>query len=134
VGLVGQAGDLLLRLYDYVQQVRSAKKEIYDLYTEIVALQDLLEEMQNRQNATIHNKTLNVTVQSSQLFKDTLKVARELLQSMLDDLKPRKESTLSSLTWPKHKASVLDRTVQVERAKSYFILVLMNDAVRVLKT
>jgi hypothetical protein len=114
-------------LYDYVQQVRSAKKEIYELYAEIVALRGLLEEMQNRQNATIPNKTLDVTVQSSQLFKDTLKVTRELLQSMLDDLKPRKESTLASLTWPKHKTSVLDRTVQVERAKSYFVLVLMND-------
>ncbi|KAK0112484.1 hypothetical protein ONS96_001721 [Cadophora gregata f. sp. sojae] len=128
IGLVGQAAHLLSRLYDYVQTVRSAKKEVYELYTEILALKGILEQINQRQPAAQEGNVGEWALESSQQYKDTLGATNVLLKSMLEDLTPRKDSKLASLTWARHKSSVLEQTTKVERAKSFFVLVLMNDA------
>lgn len=128
IGLVGKASDLLIRLYDYVQTVRSAKKEVYELYTEILALKGILEQIDQRQQAAQGVNAATPALQWSQQYKDTLVATKALLHSMLEDLTSRKESKLASLTWVRHKSSVQEQTTKVERAKSFFVLVLMNDA------
>jgi hypothetical protein len=128
IGLVGQAGDLLIRLYDYVQTVRSAKKEVYELYTEILALKGILEQIDQRQQVARGVSAATPALEWSQQYNDTLVATKALLQSMLDDLTSRKDSKLASLTWVRHKSFVQEQTTKVERAKSFFVLVLMNDA------
>ncbi|KAK1751261.1 hypothetical protein QBC47DRAFT_464015 [Echria macrotheca] len=123
ISLASLAGDLLVRLYDYVQTVRSAKKEMYELYTEVLALKGIIEQIDQRQKAS----AARPLQQTQQQYADTLVATATLLDSMLDDLTSKKQSKLSSLSWTRSKTSVQEQVAKVERAKSFFVLVLMDD-------
>ena len=71
-----QVADTLIKVYNYVQEVKGAKKEICDLYAELLALKGVLEQL------------------------------LDSILDDLGARKGGAGSRLNAFTWPYHKASV----------------------------
>ncbi|KAH2039300.1 hypothetical protein KXW45_008969 [Aspergillus fumigatus] len=92
---------------------------------ELFALKAILEQMQ-----ADHSDEKGVQAgASSSSFQDALLKANTVLEEILDDLQRRttRQSRLAKLGWPSKKGDLEGSIAQLERLKTYFILVILND-------
>ncbi|KAK9579538.1 hypothetical protein V6Z96_005508 [Aspergillus fumigatus] len=92
---------------------------------ELSALKAILEQMQ-----ADHSDEKGVQAgASSSSFQDALLKANTVLEEILDDLQRRttRQSRLAKLGWPSKKGDLEGSIAQLERLKTYFILVILND-------
>ncbi|EAW10805.1 uncharacterized protein ACLA_052780 [Aspergillus clavatus NRRL 1] len=124
-GLLLQAIEIAGKVYDFAKQVKDAKSEIRELFGELFALKAVFEQMRIERIADSSLKSDT----SPSPFRDALLKANTVLEEILEDLMSRslRQSRLSRLGWPGRKASLQGSIAQLERLKTYFILVIMND-------
>ena len=122
VGLVIQAIEVASAIYKYGKQVKSANSEVNNLLGELFALKAILEQTGKDQ--------LDSQVYKSESFRGALDKANTVLKGLLDELEKRKlrgKSFWKQLGWPERRARMQEHIDQLERLKTYFILVVMND-------
>jgi len=122
-GLVLQIGAIVTQIYAYTQQVKDAKEEIRELLIELLALKAILEQLGIMQDS--------LPILSSPPVRDALTTTNGILIAVLADLeekRTRRSHAIQKLTWPQTKSGTYTQVVRLERLKSYFSLVLMNDA------
>ncbi|RHZ46624.1 uncharacterized protein CDV56_102556 [Aspergillus thermomutatus] len=112
LGLILQVAHTTKRVYDFAKQVRNADSEICELFGELFALKAILEQMQ-----TDHGEKKAAQGPGSTPFRDALLKANTVLE----------ESRLAKLGWPSRKGGLEGNIAQLERLKTYFILVILND-------
>lgn len=124
LGLILQVVHTTKRVYEFAKQVKNADSEIRELFGELFALKAILEQMQ-----TEHNEEKGAQVSGSSSFRDALLKANSVLEEILDDLQRRtmRQSRLAKLGWPGKKGGLEGNIAQLERLKTYFILVILND-------
>lgn len=129
--LILQIPDLAAKLYDYGKNVKDAKREFGLLYAELLALQAVLNQIkaEGDKKGTRSNRGL-YDLLSSQPVLNALVMADTILKTILNDLNKLQASerrTLKSLTWPLGRSEIYKRITELERLKSTFVMVLMND-------
>ncbi|PKX92396.1 uncharacterized protein P174DRAFT_512989 [Aspergillus novofumigatus IBT 16806] len=119
LGLILQVVHTTKRVYEFAKQVNNADSEIRELFGELFALKAILEQMQ-----TDHSEKNGTST-----FRDALLKANTVLEEILDDLQRRtmRQSRLGKLGWPGRKGALEGNIAQLERLKTYFILVILND-------
>ncbi|KAK3645527.1 hypothetical protein LTR56_002968 [Elasticomyces elasticus] len=122
-GLVLQVAVVLKQLYECGKNVKSARKEIEALQTELYALKGVLEDVQEGQNiAGLRPERHELSVMS--------KTAHEVLLSLNTKLAPSEsklERAAQSLKWPFDKSQYSERLVKLERIKTWFLSYMMGD-------
>ncbi|KAH8703264.1 hypothetical protein BGW36DRAFT_84581 [Talaromyces proteolyticus] len=130
-GLILQVITTAKTVYDYASQVKNAQKDIRELFGELFALKAIVDQIQMEKDATIKVTEIYFNnTRSSDAFDKAMTDTRNLLQEILDDLVERAlrgQSLLRNLGWPGKKTNLQEKVAKLERIKTYFILVLMND-------
>ncbi|KAK3655308.1 hypothetical protein LTR22_010338 [Elasticomyces elasticus] len=122
-GLVLQVAVVLKQLYEYGKSVKSARKEIEALQTELYGLKGVLEDIQDEQNAAgLRPERHEVSVMFT--------MAHEVLLSLNTKLAPSEsklERAAQSLKWPFDKSQYTEKLVKLERIKTWFLSYMMGD-------
>ncbi|GIC90547.1 uncharacterized protein Aud_006982 [Aspergillus udagawae] len=123
LGLILQVVHTAKRVYDFAKQVNNADSEIRELFGELFALKAIVEQIQ-----TDHIEEKGAKGVPSP-FRDALFNANTVLEEILNDLQRRtmRQSRLAKLGWPGRKGGLEGHIAQLERLKTYFILVILND-------
>jgi hypothetical protein len=151
-GLVIAVSQVISSLYDYGTSVTNAREDIRQLSAELFALKGVLEHLHAQHDAgvaTPRTPPASSTPQAPQhqqqpssqarqpydadRFADMLQSTHAFLLALLQSLDvPKKKGGLAAklqrLTWPLNRADVERHVARLERAKSWFILVLMTDS------
>ena len=122
-GLAISCVDIARELYDYISTVKSAKDDIRKLSQELFALKGTLDQF------VVYRKTDEKALQSPQM-EGMVELTRETLDSIRKRLE--KGSTkfgraVQSLAWPFKQDEVNKLVSALERAKTWFIMVIMQD-------
>lgn len=132
--LVLQVAVVAGRVYDYGKQIKQAANDIRDLYAELLALKGILEQMEKENDDAINAGQQEIPrLFSSQPVHEALSKGHNLLKNLLDDLDGRQVQrssllgNLRNLGWPRTRTQFQEKVQQLERLKSYFILVMMRD-------
>lgn len=141
--LVLQAAVVIGQVYNFGKQIKEAKNEIRDLYVELLALKGILEQMKTEEESLISDPWNQEMAQMflSQPVLDAFNTSSNLLSNILVSLEktqaPRHKS-IKTLGWPLLRNELQTQIKQLERLKSYFVLVMLKDtlcvAPRVLRT
>ncbi|KAF7593223.1 hypothetical protein BBP40_011764 [Aspergillus hancockii] len=131
-GLVLQVIEVAAEVYKYGKEVQNASKEMRELFGELFALKAILEQIsKERQDPPPYTQDSTPTeTPSSDPFLQGLLKANTVLKEILEDLQKRQnrgQSFFKQLGWPGRKAKLQENITQLERLKSYFILVMMNE-------
>jgi hypothetical protein len=151
-GLVIAVSQVLSSLYDYGSSLANAREDIRQLSAELFALKGVLEHLHAQHASGITTPpTLPTSLtplgpqhQGQPLsspsrqpydydrFADMLRSTHAFLLALQQSLDvPKKKGGLSAklqrLTWPLNRADVERHVARLERARSWFILVLMTD-------
>lgn len=130
-GLILQVIETAGQVYRYCKDVKNADNEIRELFGELFALKAVLEQMSREQQGTLDiQDPKSAQSLSSESFRHALLSANGVLKDILDDLMKRQargKSFFKQLGWPGKKEKLQDSIVQLERLKSYFILVMVNE-------
>ncbi|RJE23124.1 ankyrin repeat protein [Aspergillus sclerotialis] len=121
-GLILQAIEAASAIYKYGKQVKSANSEVSNLLGELFALKAILEQMRKDQ--------LDSQAYKSESFRGALDKANTVLKEILGELEKRKlrgKSFWKQLGWPERRVKMQENIDQLERLKTYFILIVMND-------
>ncbi|KAE8381438.1 hypothetical protein BDV26DRAFT_278821 [Aspergillus bertholletiae] len=131
-GLILQVIDTAGQVYRYCKQVKNADNEIRELFGELFALKAVLEQMsKERQGALDIQDPKSPQALSSESFRHALLSTNGILTNILDDLMERQlrgKSFFKQLGWPGKKEKFQGSIIQLERLKSYFILVMVNES------
>lgn len=131
-GLIIQLIGTAKQVYDFGNSVKNARQDIQDLFGELFALKAVVEQIRV-DNGSLANDKLYITPQDGPL-NNTWSYTRDLLTEILDDLVKRAsrgQSPLKHLGWPGKRSELREKITKLERLKTYFILVLVNDQVSV---
>ncbi|KAK4949244.1 hypothetical protein LTR10_011860 [Elasticomyces elasticus] len=122
-GLVLQVAVVLKQLYEYGKNVKSARKEIIALQTELFALKGVLADVQDGQNAAgLRPERHELSVMFT--------MAPEVLLSLNTKLAPSEsklERATQSLKWPFDKSQYTEKLVKLERVKTWFLSYMVGD-------
>ncbi|GAB1197943.1 hypothetical protein APSETT444_007249 [Aspergillus pseudonomiae] len=131
-GLILQVIETAGQVYRYCKEVKNADNEIRELFGELFALKAVLEQMSKERQGTLNiEDPKSAQALSSESFRHALLSANGILKDILDDLMKRQlrgKSFFKQLGWPGKKEKLQDSIVQLERLKSYFILVMVNES------
>ncbi|BAE62433.1 unnamed protein product [Aspergillus oryzae RIB40] len=130
-GLILQVIETAGQVYRYCKEVQNADNEIRELFGELFALKAVLEQMSREKQGPLDiQDPKSAQAISSESFRHALLSANGVLKDILDDLMKRHikgKSFIKQLGWPGKKEKLQDSIVQLERLKSYFILVMVNE-------
>src|SRR5277367_322237 len=128
-GLILQIAGVVSLAFSYVKQVKETQKDVRHLLGELLALKGVLEQISRQQDDAAVQQ--NHAATTSQSVRDALASTQGILNSIADELrgfqKPGRK-VLKALAWLGTKSKLQSRIGQLESVKSYFLLVLMNDA------
>ncbi|RAK99927.1 uncharacterized protein BO80DRAFT_465655 [Aspergillus ibericus CBS 121593] len=130
IAFVVQAIDVATEVYRYGKEVKDAHNEIRELFGELFALKAILEQIEKNQQGALGYDPHAPQSMSSKPFQDAMREASTVLKEILDDLESRQAKGTSvwrHLGWPERKAQLKENIARLERLKTYFILVMMND-------
>ncbi|EXK75970.1 hypothetical protein FOQG_19268 [Fusarium oxysporum f. sp. raphani 54005] len=127
VGLVGQVADLLSRAYSYGKLVHDAKNDMRKLYTELLGLKGVLEQLQELDLASTEPNIANL-IRSAQ-FCDALSTTSQLVARLIDNLNKKQTSSrrMNAFLWPWVKDDVKADIQDLERMKAWFIMMMMAE-------
>lgn len=134
-GMVITIGQIISSLYEYGCSVRDCKDDIQRLTMELFALKGVLDHIESLDRPE-SVKALGVrgVKDSSGQYDEMLRMTYEAIQGMQERLTQPKNSFAKakrSLTWPFVKADIDKLVARLERAKTWFILVIMGDTASV---
>lgn len=127
-GLIMQVGSVVWSLIDYGKTVKGASDDISKLSQELFALKGILEHLQSQFNS---ESLAGLTAYDPKTFTGMIESTDAFLQSLLSSLekpKLRFKKSMQKLEWPFKKNEVDQHIARLERVKTWFILVLMTDA------
>ncbi|KAF2095195.1 ankyrin repeat protein [Rhizodiscina lignyota] len=128
-GLVITIADVVSNLYDYSSAVKDSKDDIRKLTQEVFALKGALEHISTTTREYLSDKDHGDSDRDQQ-NDGMLKLARETLtniQKRLVQPKSKIEKAKQALRWPFTKIEVENYIAAVERCKTWFIMVSMNE-------
>lgn len=131
-GLIFDVSRILSSLINYAKSVQSAKSDMRKLSEELFALKAILEHLSSEMPSGI-SKWLQPEPASShtrEVMAKVLQSTNEFLQSLLRDLEPPKSNfkqLKQKLRWPFTQDQVNAHLAQLERVKSWLMLVLTSD-------
>lgn len=117
-------------LYEYSSAVKDSKDDIRRLTQEVFALKGALEHISTNTRLYLSGKRSDDSERSVQNER-MLKVASETMQNIqkrLGEPRNKVEKTKQALKWPFTKKEIEKYIAAVERCKTWFIMVSMNDA------
>jgi hypothetical protein len=122
--------DIVQGLYDYATAVKDAKDEIRRLTQELFALRGALEhfDLQRKSNAP---SSASIGRISDGQIEDVMSLTQQTLESIESTLKKPKSKfgkVAQCLVWPFKVGDVEKYLASIERAKTWFIMVILNDS------
>lgn len=130
-GLVVTIGEVVSSLYEYGRAVKDSKDEIRKLTQEMFALKGALETISSTTRTYLSKKESQDDERNLQ-NESMLTLTRETLGSLQTRLVEPKNSfqrAKQALKWPFTKGEIERYIAGVERCKTWFIMVSMNDTV-----
>lgn len=122
-GLAVNVVDVSKVVYDYVTAVKTAKEDIRRLSQEMFALKGTLDHMIAFNNSDTGGSRAE---QMDGVIKMTLEVL-ETIKRRLGKRNTGLGKSIQILTWPFHKTDIDRFVATIERAKTWFIMTLMQD-------
>ena len=130
-GLVLTIGDVVSSLYEYSNSVKDSKDDIRKLTQEVFALKGALEHMSATTRTYLSNERHGNDEKGIQ-NEGMLNMAKETLGTLskkLAEPKNKFQKTTQALKWPFTKKEIERYIVIIERCKTWFIMVGMNETV-----
>ncbi|KAF2760203.1 hypothetical protein EJ05DRAFT_508765 [Pseudovirgaria hyperparasitica] len=133
-GLIIAIGQVTACLIDYGKNVAHAADDVARLSQELFSLQGALEYLQTDANSRVSSGTSPFQMTPSfdeQKFSEMVTMTQSFLQSLLKDLEePRKRVArlMKRLEWPLKRTDVDKHFARLERAKTWFVLVLTTES------
>ncbi|SCO88756.1 uncharacterized protein FRV6_12883 [Fusarium oxysporum] len=127
IGLVGQISDLIQRAYNYGKAVHDAQSDMRKLYTELLALKGVLEQLEKLDIASAEPHIADL--KRSKEFRKTLSSTSELVGRLVDNLNKKQTSSrrVNAFLWPWVKDDVKADIQDLERVKTWFIVMMMTE-------
>ena len=125
-GLVIAIAQVISTLYDYGTEVKGSKDDIRKMTQEIFALKGALEHISANSKSRLVEGGEDRLAQYSKMIEMT-EEALENIQKKLGEPKTRFEKTKRALAWPFTKAELDKYVASIERSKTWFVMVIMND-------
>jgi hypothetical protein len=134
-GLVISIGQIISSLYDYSCSVRDCKDDVQRLSMELFALKGVLDHIESLDRPGSPNTSgVRGANDSSGQYDEMLRMTHETIKGLQERLTQPKnsfEKAKRSLTWPFVRADIDKLVARLERAKTWFILVIMGDTASV---
>ncbi|WKT49340.1 hypothetical protein QSH57_014270 [Fusarium oxysporum f. sp. vasinfectum] len=127
IGLVGQISDLIQRAYNYGKAVHDAQSDMRKLYTELLALKGVLEQLEKLDIASAEPHIADL--KRSKEFRKTLSSTSELVGRLVDNLNKKQTSSrrVNAFLWPWVKDDVKADIQDLERVKTWFIVMMITE-------
>ncbi|KAH7159384.1 hypothetical protein DER46DRAFT_560419 [Fusarium sp. MPI-SDFR-AT-0072] len=127
IGLVGQVSDLIQRAYNYGKAVHDAQGDMRKLYTELLGLKGVLEQLDKLDLASAEPYIADL-VRSNE-FRNTLSSTSELVARLIENLNKKQTSSrrMNAFLWPWVKDDVKADIQDLERVKTWFIVMMMAE-------
>ncbi|KAF5597611.1 ankyrin repeat-containing protein [Fusarium subglutinans] len=128
LGLVAQVSHLIRRAYDYGKAVHDAQSDMRKLYTELLALKGVLEQLEELDIASAEPDIADL--KRSTEFRSTLSSTSELLGRLMENLNKKQTSSrrVNAFLWPWVKDDVKADIQDLERVKTWLIVMMMADS------
>ncbi|KAF5702752.1 ankyrin repeat-containing protein [Fusarium mundagurra] len=111
IGLVGQISDLIQRAYNYGKAVHDAQSDMRKLYTELLGLKGVLEQLEKLDIASAEPHIADL--KRSNEFRETLFSTSELVGRLVENLNKKQTSSR--------------RIFRILNVKSWFIMMMMAE-------
>ncbi|KAF5549060.1 ZDHHC-type palmitoyltransferase 6 [Fusarium mexicanum] len=127
IGLVGQISDLIQRAYNYGKAVHDAQSDMRKLYTELLGLKGVLEQLEKLDIASAEPHIADLI--HSKEFRKTLFSTSELVGRLVENLNKKQTSSrrVNAFLWPWVKDDVKADIQDLERVKTWFIVMMMAE-------
>lgn len=131
IGLVGQVAGLLQQAYNYGKAVHDAHNDMKKLYTELLGLKGALEQLQKLQepeDLDVPDPHIFDLLRSTE-FRGMLSSTQLLVGRLIESLKKKQTSSrhINAFVWPWVKDDVRADIQDLERVKSWFIVMMMAE-------
>lgn len=131
-GLILDVSRILSSLINYAKSVQGAKSDMRKLSEELFALKGILEHLSSEMPRGMSKwlQTEPASPYNREVMARVLHSTNEFLQSLLRDLEPPEtkfKQLKQKLQWPFNQDQVNAHLVQLERVKSWLMLVLTSD-------
>ncbi|KAF5574265.1 ZDHHC-type palmitoyltransferase 6 [Fusarium pseudoanthophilum] len=128
IGLVAQVSHLIQRAYNYGKAVHDAQNDMRKLYTELLALKGVLEQLEELDIASAEPHIADL--KRSTEFRKTLTLTSELLGRLTENLNKKQSSSrrVNAFLWPWVKDDVKADIQDLERVKTWFIVMMMAES------
>ncbi|KAI5459556.1 hypothetical protein BGZ63DRAFT_415114 [Mariannaea sp. PMI_226] len=113
IGLVGQVADLIQRAYNYGKAVHDAQSDMRKLYTELLGLKGVLEQLAKLDLASAEPQIADLV--RSAKFRNTLSSTSQLVARLIENLSKKQTKNQDDV-----KADIQD----LERVKTCFIMMI----------
>lgn len=135
IGLVVSLQDITTSVYKYRKHVRESKNEILALWSELLAFKGVLEQVAALQDMAEYDQDgmdAMVLLQSNN-FKNMLESTRTFVDGLAEGLvkTKRRDQLMQIVKWPFTRDEMKDHRRGLERVKTWFILALTSDNVKV---
>ncbi|GKU06276.1 hypothetical protein FLAG1_09229 [Fusarium langsethiae] len=127
IGLVGQISDLIQRAYNYGKAVHDAQSDMRKLYTELLGLKGVLEQLETLDIASAEPHIADLI--RSKEFRKTLFSTSEVVGRLVENLNKKQTSSrrVNAFLWPWVKDDVKADIQDLERVKTWFIVMMMAE-------
>ncbi|KAF4950764.1 hypothetical protein FGADI_7960 [Fusarium gaditjirri] len=127
IGLVGQISDLIQRAYNYGKAVHDAQSDMRKLYTELLGLKGVLEQLEKLDIASAEPHIADLV--RSKEFRKTLSSTSDVVSRLVDNLNKKQTSSrrVNAFLWPWVKDDVKADIQDLERVKTWFIVMMMAE-------
>ncbi|KAF5643137.1 ZDHHC-type palmitoyltransferase 6 [Fusarium sp. NRRL 52700] len=127
IGLVGQISDLIQRAYNYGKAVHDAQSDMRKLYTELLGLKGVLEQLEKLDIASAEPHIADLI--RSKEFRATLSSTSGLVGRLIENLNKKQTSSrrVNAFLWPWVKDDVKADIQDLERVKTWFIVMMMAE-------
>ncbi|PNP84311.1 hypothetical protein FNYG_02336 [Fusarium nygamai] len=128
IGLVAQVSHLIQRSYHYGKAVHDAQNDMRKLYTELLALKGVLEQLEELDIASAEPHIADL--KHSKEFRKTLSSTSELVDRLMENLNKKQTSSrrVNAFLWPWVKDDVKADIQDLERVKTWFIVMMMAES------
>ncbi|PNP74972.1 hypothetical protein FNYG_11696 [Fusarium nygamai] len=127
ISLVGQIADLIQRAYNYGKAVHDAQSDMRKLYTELLGLKGVLEQLYKLDLASADPHIADC-VRSTE-FRNALSSTSQLVGRLIENLDKKQMSShrVNAFLWPWVKDDVKADIQDIERVKTWFIVMMMAE-------
>jgi hypothetical protein len=131
IGLVGQVADLLQRAYEYGKAVRDAHNDMQKLYAELLGLKGALEQLQKLSlpdDLAAADPSIVELLHSTE-FRNTLRSTQQIVGRLIENLNKKQTPSrrVNAFLWPWVKDDVKADIQDLERVKSWFVMIMMAE-------